>query len=143
MNGSVRQGLLPSGESKPRRRRTAGSAADMKKQLLEVITSLSQQRGELAKQVATSSGEKKFQALYEEAEGDVRGLREENARLRSVATVGWQSELAIPPPLHASDLVNDNQGERTMDHASNATMWRSDPARRLNERERTGPIGAA
>jgi hypothetical protein len=57
------------------------SNATEQQQLLRAITDLRQQKGELAKQVAVSTGEKKFQSLYDGAQKDLAKLRKDNADL--------------------------------------------------------------
>ena len=61
------------------------NAAEQQQQLLTTINDLSLQRGELAKQVAASSGEKKFQSLYDGAQRELTKLRKENADLTTRA----------------------------------------------------------
>jgi hypothetical protein len=67
-----------------------GSAADVQQKLIQTISELGQQKGDLAKQVAASTGEKKFQSLYDAAQREIRDLREKNAQLQ--AKVARQEE---------------------------------------------------
>jgi len=62
------------------------NTAEQQQQLIRTINDLSQQRGELAKQVAASSGERRFQSLYETAQRELKTLRKENADLSTRLT---------------------------------------------------------
>lgn len=60
---------------------TANSATQQQ-QLLDAITDLSNERGEVAKQVAANAGEKKFQALYEREAKELGACQDQLAKAK-------------------------------------------------------------
>ena len=56
--------------------------AEQQQKLLSTISGLTEERAQLAKQIASSSSEKKFQNLFDSGQRDLTKLRKENAELQ-------------------------------------------------------------